>query len=514
MNTRNIVKNIRSAAVIDGKPKLPTSGQLSEGEIAVNYAKGYETLSFKNNSNEIVSLSVKTVDDVTVNGNSVVSNKTANITMKGSTTPVADTYTTTTYPSPFNEGAEHISASDKVNVALKKVETNISKLVSEVVHNENVASEAISKLANSAGTIDGSNNITYVKATNAHYIKNATSVHDATVKLDSNVYSIKRAVDDIGNAVDGINSHVTTIESSVSNLGNEVITIKGDVNALKGDVKALKGRVNTIENNVNTIENNVTSIGGKVTYLENNVTTIESSVSNLGTNYGKLNGTVGSLESIINSLQTTVNSLQSTVNSLQMEYVDLGLPSGRLWAKCNLGAVTETDYGDYFMWGSTTPDNNHTCNWANTPFNNGTSKYDGTYFNSVKDTLCPGNVLAKEFDAAYKATNGMGRMPTVDDWEELRTKTTNKWVTNYNGTGVNGWKFTGSNSNSIFIPAAGRRSNSSFGEQGNYGYIWSSTSAEADFANNTYFSFHEGLNPYDTSERSIGFSIRPIKDLI
>ena len=51
---RNIVKNIRSAVVVDGQPKLPTSSQLSEGEIAVNHAKGYETLSFKNNSNEIV----------------------------------------------------------------------------------------------------------------------------------------------------------------------------------------------------------------------------------------------------------------------------------------------------------------------------------------------------------------------------------------------------------------------------------------------------------------------------
>ena len=169
MSTRNIVKNIRSSAVVEGKPKLPTTDQLSEGEIAINYAEGYETLSFKNNSNKIVSLSVKTVDDVKVNGNSVVSNKTANITMKGSTTPVADAYSTTTFPSPFESKAEHISATDKVDAALKKVETNISQLVSEVVDNENVVSEAISKLANSAGTIDGSNNITYIKAKNAHY---------------------------------------------------------------------------------------------------------------------------------------------------------------------------------------------------------------------------------------------------------------------------------------------------------------------------------------------------------
>ena len=158
---RNIVKNIRSAVVVDGQPKLPTSSQLSEGEIAVNYAKGYETLSFKNNSNEIVSLSVKTVNDVTVNGNSVVSGKTANITMKGETIPVADTYTTTSYPSPFDEGAEHIAPTDKVNEALKKVETNISKLVTEVIDNEDVASEAIAKLAESAGTVDGEKNIKY-----------------------------------------------------------------------------------------------------------------------------------------------------------------------------------------------------------------------------------------------------------------------------------------------------------------------------------------------------------------
>ena len=406
MSTRNIVKNIRSSAVVGGKPKLPTSNQLDFGEIAINYAKDYETLSFKNNSNDIVSLSVKTVDDVTVNGNSVVSNKTANITMKGSTTPVADTYSTTTFPSPFESKAEHISATDKVDVALKKVETNMSKLVSDVIDNENVVSEAISKLANSAGTIDGSNNITYVKATNAHYINEATSVHDATVKLDTNVY-----------------------------------TIKGD-----------------------------------------------------------LQGQINSLRKIISSIPT-------------MEYVDLGLPSGTLWAKCNIGAPTETDYGDYFMWGSTTPDNNHTCNWANTPFNNGSSNYDEEYFNSVKDTLCPGGVLAKEFDAAYKATNGMGRMPTVDDWEELRTETANEWTTL---NGVNGWKFTSrSDTNKyIFIPAAGRRSASSFNEQGNYGYIWSSTSAKTSFAYNTYFGLNDGLNSSDESERSIGFSIRPIKKLI
>ena len=405
MSTRNIVKNIRSSVVVGGKPKLPTSGQLSEGEIAVNYAKGYETLSFKNNSDEIVSLSVKTVDDVKVNGSSVVSNKTAEITMKGNTIPVSgNTYSTTTFPSPFESKAEHISATDKVDVALKKVETNISKLVSEVVDNE-----AISKLANSAGTIDGSNNITYIKATNAHYIKNATSVHDATVKLDSNVF-----------------------------------TIKGDVDTLRGEVNTIKGRLDTLETNV----------------------------TNLDSKYNYLDTTVINLQDQINSLRGIISSIPT------MEYVDLGLPSRTLWAKCNLGAATETDYGDYFMWGSTTPDNNHTCNWANTPFNNGSDKYNGTYFtDDVKNILCPNGVLAKNFDAVYKATNGIGRMPKLSEFEELINNTTNEWISDYKGTGVSGRKFTSKTDTSkyIFFPAAGGCYQHSAYDVGYYGDVWSSS---------------------------------------
>lgn len=436
MNTRNIVKNIRSSAVIDGKPKLPQPTNLDFGEIAINYAEGYETLSFKNNSNEIVSLSVKTVDDVKVNGNSVVSNKTANITMKGSTTPVADTYSTTTFPSPFESKAEHISATDKVDVALKKVESNISKLVSEVVDNENVVSEAISKLANSAGTIDGSNNIKYIKETNAHYINNATSVHDATVKLDSNVF-----------------------------------TIKGDVDTLRGDVNTLKSQVTNLK-------------------------------SFCDTNFQQAFGQIGDLQDQINSLR------------VRMEFVDLGLPSNTLWAKCNIGAATETDYGDYFMWGSTTPDNNHTCNWANTPFNNGSSDYDSNHFNSVKDTLCPNGVLAKEFDAAYKATNGFAIMPTVADIQELLENTEYQWFENYNGSGVKGRKFTSKiNSKSIFIPAAGWRINSSFQSRGINGYFWSSTLMTSDPKYAWGIIFGSDADNITESFRDCGNVVRAVRKL-
>ena len=134
------------------------------------------------------------------------------------------------------------------------------------------------------------------------------------------------------------------------------------------------------------------------------------------------------------------------------EYVDLGLPSGLKWAKCNVGAESETDYGDYFMWGSVTPNTADECTWAKAPFNNGDSYYNADAFNLVKDTVCPNGILTKEYDAASQVMGGDWRMPTKDELKELLDNTTNEWI---QVNGVNGRKFTGSNGNSIFIPAAG-----------------------------------------------------------
>ena len=371
MNTRNIVKNIRSNSVgTNGKPKLPTPSQLDYGEIAVNYASGHETLSLKNDAGNIVSLSVNTIEDVKVNETSVVTNKTANITMKGNTIPVSgEQYDVMKYPLPFNDktNVKPILADKKLSEALKILETNISALVTEVLDNEETSAAAIRKLAESAGTVDGSGNISYQQAAGTTYISDATSVHDATVKLDSEIYG--------------------------------------------------------------------------------------------------LDTRIGSAERNIEDLQTTISDLQGSIGqSSGIEWVDLGLASGTLWAKCNLGAFTETENGDYYMWGSTTPDNNHACNWANAPFNNGSETFNSTYFNTFKsEWLDSSKNLKPEFDAAYKATNGMARMPTDTQWDELVSGTTKASATI---NGVSGYKFTHKTDTSkyIFIPITSiySRENSAF----------------------------------------------------
>ena len=414
MSTRNIVKNIRSNSVgTNGKPKLPSPNQLDYGEIAVNYKEGYETLSLKNDGNKIVSLSVNSVEDVKVNGSTVVSksNKTAEITMKGNTIPVSGgQYSPMQYPSPFNVKAQQILATDMMDGALKTLETNISALVTEVLDNEETSAAAIRKLAESAGTVDGSGNIGYQKAAGTTYISDAGSVHDATVKLDSEIYGLETRL--------------------------------------------------------------------------------------------------GSAESDIRNLQGSIGQ------SSGIEWVDLGLTSGTLWAKCNLGAFTETENGDYFMWGSTTPDNNHACNWENTPFNYGSSSYDSTHFQSNKSELLDdNNNLKPEFDAAYKATKGMGRMPTLTEVSDLVNNTSKEWVDNYKSSGVKGYKFTGRNGNSIFIPAAGYRQNYLFTGRGDDGTVWTSSLYTSNFERALSLDFtSSGIVANFDTLRYNALPVRPVKN--
>ena len=189
------------------------------------------------------------------------------------------------------------------------------------------------------------------------------------------------------------------------------------------------------------------------------------------------------------------------------EYVDLGLSVK--WATMNVGAKTEEDYGHYYMWGSITPNTPDACNWANTPFNNGATSYDTTYFNSVKDTVIPNKVLAKEYDVAVQIMGGDWRMPTKDECQELYKNTTQSWVTI---NGVNGRKFTSKTDTSkyIFIPAAGYYYNGSVSEVGAYGYIWSST-ISSPYSKARFLRFRSSTCGASTTERCYGMSVRGVK---
>ena len=192
------------------------------------------------------------------------------------------------------------------------------------------------------------------------------------------------------------------------------------------------------------------------------------------------------------------------------EYIDLGLPSGLLWATCNVGANVPDQYGDYFAWGETQPKDVY--NWSTYQYCNGDcnqlTKYCSRFgygYNGFTDNL---TILLPEDDAATANWGNEWRMPTKEEWQELYQNTTVTWTQQ---NGVNGHLFTASNGNSLFLPAAGSRSDSSLYSAGSYGYYWSS-SLDTDYPyiawSFDFYSDDYGMYYYD---RDIGSSVRAVR---
>ena len=185
-------------------------------------------------------------------------------------------------------------------------------------------------------------------------------------------------------------------------------------------------------------------------------------------------------------------------------YVDLGLPSGLKWASCNVGATKTEGYGDYFAWGEVEP--KEVYSWSTYKWCNGS--YDTMTKYRTKDNK---TVLDKEDDAASVNMGGSWRMPTYDELNELKTKCTWTWISNYNGTGVAGRIVTSKiNGNSIFLPAAGYRSNSDLYNAGSDGRCWSSSrnTSNSDYA--CYLRFDSGYVGWLSSRRYYGRSVRGV----
>lgn len=141
-----------------------------------------------------LALDSEVIKGVTVNGvdAQVSADKKAIVTINGANTAVSNAYVATVYSEPFETkvGANHIAAGDTVDAAFKKTENTISVLANEVISNEKVTTAAVSKLAESVGTVDENGVIGYTPKTDANYIGEATSVHDATIKLDAAIKTV------------------------------------------------------------------------------------------------------------------------------------------------------------------------------------------------------------------------------------------------------------------------------------------------------------------------------------
>lgn len=200
------------------------------------------------------------------------------------------------------------------------------------------------------------------------------------------------------------------------------------------------------------------------------------------------------------------------------EFVDLGLPSGLLWATTNVGANSPEEYGLYFAWGETegyegiTEDKQFL--WKDYKWCAGSrttlTKYNNNISNGTIDDL---NTLELSDDAAYVSDKNC-RMPTYDDLIELINNTTSEWET-LNGAWV--MRFTSkTNGNSIFIPVAGSYDNGGEFNIGYTCYLWSSSLYE----NGSVVAWHLTVFSSDDTYigvdhdflRKSGLSVRPVQD--
>ena len=275
---------------------------------------------------------------------------------------------------------------------------------------------------------------------------------------------------------------VTT--SSATNVTTSSATIGGNVTSDGGTTVTERGVCYSTSSSNPTTSNSKKSSGSGLGNFTVNLSNLSAgtkyyvrayAINEVGTSYG----------STISFTTEQSSSTSNTENGHQ--YVDLGLSVK--WATCNVGTTKPEGYGDYFAWGET----------RSKSYYNGSSY---TYYDNP-------TTLPLSADAARANWGGKWRMPTIDEFEELRNNCTWKWTTQ---NGVNGYKVTSnSNGNYIFLPAAGYRDLGSLYGAGDYGYYWSSSAYGPNYSTTAlYLYFYSTWKERKNDYKAAGRSVRPV----
>ncbi|MCR5453544.1 MAG: hypothetical protein K6F33_00960 [Bacteroidales bacterium] len=198
------------------------------------------------------------------------------------------------------------------------------------------------------------------------------------------------------------------------------------------------------------------------------------------------------------------------------DYVDLMLPSGTLWANCNIGADNPWERGDYYAWGETSTKAKY--DWQFYQYADGNYDKLIKYCNKASygnDGYTDRLKMLESADDAADANWGLEWcMPTAAQYQELLEYCDYEWTVNYGGKGVAGWVFKSKkNSNEIFFPAAGYD-----GRDGNptnvgaYGFYWTSSLDISNPGNASILYFHSGyVGASSNSFRYYGHSVRAVR---
>lgn len=221
----------------------------------------------------------------------------------------------------------------------------------------------------------------------------------------------------------------------------------------------------------------------------------DNNVDVRGVTPGKVNITVTDTKSGQKGIVQFVITESDAPTKVPAEAVDLGLPSGTLWASYNLGAVSPEDYGWYYAWGETTA--RSSFEWESYQYYNSSAGY----INIGQD------ISGTDYDVARKQWGDSWRMPSSSQFKELIS---NCSVEETTVNGVYGRRFTGKNGNSIFLPAGGSFFNG-LQYENSCGYYWSSTLTKNSNGNADilFFRYDKELMIANHG-RSNGATVRPV----
>jgi len=398
------------------------------------------------------------------------------------------------------------------------------------------------------------------------------AVDNQTLKQEELAENLVTAIDNLGEGLGGkldqirgvLDDQNTTLKTKLAAIEAAVkaqtLSLEGKLDLLEAAVKALPDYSSRLEA-ISTAIANLPDYGDKLSAIEAAVKgmpdygskfdlivaslgEIKDQAEALGTGQTSIASKIAGVIDAINDLVAEVNSgntsaasaLAQIIQKLEdlkgsiggggttpspVEYVDLGLPSGLKWAKCNLGASKPSDYGDYYSWGETAPKADYdwpTYKWmqAGKSNSNYITKYTvadgqtwGIWYDSSGAFIGDNKtVLAAADDAATANLGSPWRMPTADEIQELIDNCTWIWTTQ---DGVNGYQVDGPNGNAIFLPASGEREDSGLIDAGTKARYWSSSLRTTlnSYAHHIYFD--SGNYERQGVLRCYGYSVRPVR---
>ena len=408
---------------------------------------------------------------------------------------------------------------------------------SQTLKQEEMADKLVAAIDNLKGSMDEKmeainaaiNNVNTALQTKLAAIEAAIKAQ--TLSLEKKLGLLEAAV----KALPDYSSRLEAISTAIDNLpdyGDKLSAIEAAVKGMPDygeKLSAIVASLDAIKDQAEALGTGQTSIASKIADVTDAINDLVAEVNSGNTSAAAaLAQIIQKLEDLKGSIGGGGTTPGGGETPSTMEYVDLGLPSGLKWAKCNLGASKPSDYGDYYAWGETAPKADYT--WATykwmqagqsdwkyiTKYTFADGKTGGIWYDSdgnfIGDNL---TTLRPADDAATQQLGSPWRMPTVDEQKELITKCTWTWTTQ---DGVNGYQVDGPNGNAIFLPAAGYRSGSALGSAGSRGFYLSNShsshssysSSRNDVVFRIYF-YSNGQHSMDTYLRCLGFSVRPVR---